>query len=87
MYEVKPDNIDLPIKRDGIEALGGAPRKELSVRSKKPKPGERASKGDGSIILVSRAWCSFVSPTVTLADPSTDTKQRLYCEQAARSAG
>ena len=54
MYEVKPDNIDLPIRRDGIEALAGsAPRKELSVRSKKPKPGERASKGDGSIILVS----------------------------------
>ena len=54
MFEVKSDKIDvLTIKRDGIEAVS-APRKELSVRSKKPKPGERASKGDGSIILVCR---------------------------------
>lgn len=52
MYEVKPDKIDLhSTKRDGIENAG-APRKELSVRSKKPKPGERTSKGDGSIVLV-----------------------------------
>ncbi|KAK0644488.1 Non-repetitive/WGA-negative nucleoporin C-terminal-domain-containing protein [Cercophora newfieldiana] len=51
MYEVKPDKLDLHnIKRDGIEAIS-APRKELSVRSKKPKPGERASKGDGSVVL------------------------------------
>ncbi|AEO64561.1 uncharacterized protein THITE_2110831 [Thermothielavioides terrestris NRRL 8126] len=51
MYEVKPDKIDvLAAKRDGIENMG-APRKELSVRSKKPKPGERSSKGDGSIVL------------------------------------
>ncbi len=54
MYEVKPDKIDMhAAKRDGIEnAVAGAPRKELSVRSKKPKPGERTSKGDGSIVLV-----------------------------------
>lgn len=52
MYEVKPDKIDLhSTKRDGIENAA-APRKELSVRSKKPKPGERTSKGDGSIVLV-----------------------------------
>jgi nuclear pore complex protein Nup133 len=52
LYEVKPDKIDLATaKSDGIENAG-APRKELSVRSKKPKPGERTSKGDGSIVLV-----------------------------------
>ncbi|KAK3350168.1 Non-repetitive/WGA-negative nucleoporin C-terminal-domain-containing protein [Lasiosphaeria hispida] len=51
MYEVKSDKVDLlSIKRDGIENIG-APRKELSVRSKKPKPGERTNKGDGSIVL------------------------------------
>jgi nuclear pore complex protein Nup133 len=52
MYEVKPDKIDiLSAKSDGIENVV-APRRELSVRSKKPKPGERTSKGDGSIVLV-----------------------------------
>ena len=52
MYEVKPDKIDLAgARRDGIENFG-APRRELSVRSKKPKAGERLGKGDGSVVLV-----------------------------------
>ena len=52
MYEVKPDKIDLhATKRDGIENVAPT-RKELSVRSKKPKPGERSTKGDGSVVLV-----------------------------------
>lgn len=59
LYEVKPDKISAhATKRDGIENAG-AQRRELSVRSKKPKPGERAAKGDGSIVLVSSlilAW-------------------------------
>ncbi|KAK4191108.1 Non-repetitive/WGA-negative nucleoporin C-terminal-domain-containing protein [Podospora australis] len=51
MFEVKSDQIDiLGAKRDGIENIG-MPRKELSVRSKKPKAGDRANKGDGSIVL------------------------------------
>ncbi|EAQ84632.1 hypothetical protein CHGG_08646 [Chaetomium globosum CBS 148.51] len=51
LYEVKPDKIGAhATKRDGIENAG-AQRRELSVRSKKPKPGERAAKGDGSIVL------------------------------------
>ncbi|KAK3492472.1 Non-repetitive/WGA-negative nucleoporin C-terminal-domain-containing protein [Neurospora hispaniola] len=51
MYEAKSDKLALlDIKRDGIENLGG-PRKELSVRSKKQKAGERTAKGDGSIVL------------------------------------
>ncbi|KAK3316710.1 Non-repetitive/WGA-negative nucleoporin C-terminal-domain-containing protein [Apodospora peruviana] len=54
MFEVKSDKLDmLSVKRDGIENVVPAPRKELSVRSKKPKAGERSSKGDGSIILTS----------------------------------
>ncbi|KAK0733265.1 Non-repetitive/WGA-negative nucleoporin C-terminal-domain-containing protein [Lasiosphaeria miniovina] len=53
MFEVKSDKIDvLGIKRDGIENVAAiVPRKELSVRSKKPKPSERTSKGDGSVVL------------------------------------
>jgi nuclear pore complex protein Nup133 len=51
-YEVKSDKTDkTSAKRDGPENVG-APRKELSVRSKKPKVGERHNKGDGSIVLV-----------------------------------
>lgn len=59
MHEVKSDRIaKLGIRPDGIENATPAPpppptvRKELSVRSKKPKPGERMSKGDGSVVLV-----------------------------------
>ncbi|KAL2149135.1 hypothetical protein VTH82DRAFT_8483 [Thermothelomyces myriococcoides] len=52
MYEVKPDKIDIhATKRDGVETVAPLARKELSVRSKKPKPGERSAKGDGSIVL------------------------------------
>lgn len=51
MYEVKSDKLDiLGMKRDGVDNRPPA-RKELSVRSKKPKAGERVSKGDGSVVL------------------------------------
>jgi nuclear pore complex protein Nup133 len=54
-YEVKSDKLDmLPVKRDGLDNRTPA-RKELSVRSKKPKAGERVSKGDGSVVLVCHA--------------------------------
>ncbi|KAM7199388.1 Non-repetitive/WGA-negative nucleoporin C-terminal domain containing protein [Naviculisporaceae sp. PSN 640] len=78
MYEVKSDNVDLlSIKRDGIENVG-APRKELSVRSRKPKPGERASKGDGSVILTSNSAYS-VSKLPALPDRiRTDTNSRYH---------
>jgi nuclear pore complex protein Nup133 len=56
MYEVKANDIaKLPIQQDGIENAGFAaptPKRELSVRSKKPKAGERVNKGDGSVVLV-----------------------------------
>lgn len=52
-YEVKsarPSMVEL--KQDGIEE-SPASKQELSFRSKKARPGERLSKGDGSILLVS----------------------------------
>lgn len=55
MYEVKSDKVDLyAAKRDGYESptIHAAPRKELTVRSKKAKAGDRVSKGDGSVVLV-----------------------------------
>lgn len=87
MYEVKADKIDVSsLKRDGIEPVA-APRKELSVRSKKPKP-ERASKGDGSVVLV-RHLPPFLLPSdVPPTNPRPpDPKQCLQREQAARPPG
>ncbi|KAB5577589.1 Non-repetitive/WGA-negative nucleoporin C-terminal-domain-containing protein [Coniochaeta sp. 2T2.1] len=50
-FDVKSDKLEvLGLKRDGFDNHTPA-RKELSVRSKKPKAGERVSKGDGSVIL------------------------------------
>ncbi|WYZ41863.1 hypothetical protein EsH8_V_000758 [Colletotrichum jinshuiense] len=55
MYEVKSDKVaTLDTRQDGIEnqpPITPTPRKELSVRAKKPKGGERPSKGDGSVVL------------------------------------
>ncbi len=85
LYEVKPDKLDLQsAKRDGIENAG-APRKELSVRSKKPKPGERTTKGDGSIVLVrphlSHNFPLHSGPHIDLL-AIADNKQCIYREQA-----
>jgi len=57
MFEIRPDKVAaLGPRRPGLEnASAPAPNKELSVRSKKPKPGERISKGDGSVVLVCRS--------------------------------
>ncbi|KAJ9156550.1 hypothetical protein NKR23_g1073 [Pleurostoma richardsiae] len=53
MLEVKPDRsiAKLNTRPDGIENVAVIPRRELSVRSKKPKAAERTSKGDGSVVL------------------------------------
>lgn len=57
MLEVKHDKVArLPSKPDGLEnALPPTHslRREVAVRSKKPKQGERTSKSDGSVELVS----------------------------------
>lgn len=85
MFEVKADKIDLlGVKRDGIENFG-ASRKELSLRSKKPKAGERISKGDGSIILVSRAARDVIW-MLTRPLP-TDDEQCIHRQQATSPAG
>lgn len=55
MDGVKPDQLALQdIKNENL--LGA--RKELSVRQKKQKAGERTAKGDGSIVLVCRCMLS-----------------------------
>lgn len=71
MFQVQNDKVarlSSSSKRDNIEnqtlatpntnlsvSITPAPRKELSVRSKKTKAGERISKGDGSVILSSNS--------------------------------
>ena len=76
MYEVKSDQIDVhSLKRDGVEPTS-APRKELSVRSKKPKA-ERASKGDGSIVLVRPPNHLHSVHVFSLTTSIADTKQCL----------
>lgn len=65
MYEVKSDKVDLyAAKRDGYESpvIHAVPRKELTVRSKKAKAGERVNKGDGSVVLVRVLFCALVRP-------------------------
>ncbi len=53
MFEVKSDKVAmLSVKHDGIENARAPKKEPLAVRSKKPKPGERISKGDGSVVLV-----------------------------------
>lgn len=57
-YEVKsaqPSAVE--VKQDGIEQPVPAQRQELSVRSKKSRPGDRSHKGDGATLLVS---CCFI---------------------------
>ncbi|EGS20018.1 putative nuclear pore complex protein [Thermochaetoides thermophila DSM 1495] len=82
MFEVKPDPVLAKRERDGIgieniENLG--PRRELSLRSKKPKSGERTSKGDGSIILTTNNAFT-VSKLPALPD-------RLRAEPTSRQHG
>jgi nuclear pore complex protein Nup133 len=52
----------LEIKRDTAETLF-VPRKDQTIRTKKPKAGERASKGDGSVVLVSSPLSKCYSNT------------------------
>ena len=90
MYEVKSNRIPMleVMRQDGIE-VAPAPKKELSVRSKKPKPGERVSKGDGSVLLV-RAVSVFCRRRVSLLTRGfylVEKHQWLLGEQAAGSAG
>ncbi|ORY59619.1 Nup133 N terminal like-domain-containing protein [Pseudomassariella vexata] len=51
-YEVKSARPSIELKQDGLENPPEV-KKELSLRSKKPKTGERIHKGDGSVVLTS----------------------------------
>ena len=89
MYEIKSDRVAM--LRTGIEnASTPVANKELSVRSKKPKPGERISKGDGSVVLVrpDRENPPNGPMQRQCADLDvTDEQQRVHREQASRFAG
>lgn len=55
MAEAKPDKIAVVERRheSPVETHHHTPRKELNVRAKKSKHGDRAAnKGDGSLVLV-----------------------------------
>lgn len=52
MVEVRSDKIaKLQPKTDRVFSPPPPPKQDLSLRSKKPKPGERINKGDGSVVL------------------------------------
>lgn len=58
-FEVKATRSQMKeTKQDGIENAPPTIRKELSVRSKKAKGGDRVGKGDGSLVLVGHALCT-----------------------------
>lgn len=61
MIEVKTDKVaTVQAKNDVVESYSPAPRKELNVRAKKSKHGDRAAnKGDGSLVLVLSILCFF----------------------------
>lgn len=53
MEEAKSQKIaTVALKREPSRELAGS-RREIAVRGKKPKSGDRGNKGDGSVILVS----------------------------------
>jgi nuclear pore complex protein Nup133 len=55
-YEVKSAQLSaIEVKQDGVERpiAVAVPRRELSVRSKKTRTGDRLHKGDGTTLLVS----------------------------------
>ena len=54
MIEVKTDKVaTIAVKNNTVENHTPTPRKELNVRAKKSKHGDRAAnKGDGSLVLV-----------------------------------
>lgn len=61
MLEVKNDRVARLPKTEGLENAPPVPRalrSQVAVRSKKPKQGERTSKSDGSVELVSTLFLS-----------------------------
>lgn len=97
MLEVKHDKTArLPSKPDGLENATPATRtlrREVAVRSKKPKQGERTSKSDGSVELVSWSRACAAEPKAAVFrvaltwSARTDKNQRVYRQQTTSSAG
>ncbi|PSR97698.1 Nup133 N terminal like-domain-containing protein [Coniella lustricola] len=83
MLEVKHDKVArLPSKPDGVESSAHASktfRRDVPVRSKKPKQGERTSKSDGSVELT-KTSAFTVSKLQALPD-------RIRAEATARQHG
>lgn len=100
MLELKNDKVARLPKSDGLEnapPITRALRSQVAVRSKKPKQGERTSKSDGSVELVSPfQTCSHtcgtlqysinVSVWLTSSSP-LDKNECLHREQIASTAG
>lgn len=56
MLEVKSTKANGSLSRRESTKLTQTPRRDLAVRGKKPKVVERATKGDGSVVLVSNLY-------------------------------
>ena len=54
MDEIKSNKVATLTRRESPKELPG-PKREMAVRGKKSKGGDRAGKGDGSVVLVSFA--------------------------------
>ena len=99
MLEVKNDKVArLPSVPDGIENAQTPTtrplRREVTVRPKKPKQGERTSKSDGSIELVRASQYTtssrprkFVSWALLTSTTFTGKNQCIHRWQAASAAG
>lgn len=67
------ENQPIPSTSNGAVSAMPAPKKELSVRSKKTKAGDRISKSDGGIVLVcSRVLSCCMSLLVPLSNIRPD---------------
>ena len=52
MEEIKAIKVAMIARQESTKEVQHAPRQDIVVRGKKPKQGDRASKGDGSVVLV-----------------------------------
>lgn len=105
MAEARPEKVATPVEPKKDVAIENAPpavqtvlRKELIVRTKKPKHGDRAAqKGDGSLVLVCRKLhlhshvASSYSSTphcrmLIYFSFSLDKHQCIHCQQTASTA-
>lgn len=82
MEEVKNQNTLL---RQDSKGVLGQPR-DIAVRGKKPRSGDRGNKGDGSVVLVSSSMGFGRRYWKTVTDVPwlhIDYERDLYCQQAS----